>query len=71
MVRTSSTLWSPTTWRIAASDMERNVLGTSRTSNRNFFGSLIRYCTIHSTTATLRSPVSITDSPAVSGDGAA
>ena len=71
MVRTSSTLWSPTTWRMAASDMYRNVSGTSRTWNRYGRGSLIRYWTIHSTTATLRSPVSICDSALVSGEGGA
>ena len=31
------------------------------------FGSRIRYCTIHSTTATFRSPVSISDSACASG----
>ena len=71
MVMTSSTLWSPTTWRITASDMSRKVEVGSRTSKRYFFGSLILYCTTHSTTATLRSPVSMADSAAVSGVGAA
>ena len=67
MVSTSSTLWSPTTFRMAASDMSRNACLGSRRWNSHSFGSLIRYWTIHSTTATFRSPVSIEDSWACSG----
>ncbi len=44
--------------------MLRNVSVRPRTLKRYLYGSVTRYCTIHSTTATLRSPVSITDSPA-------
>ncbi len=62
MVSTSVTVRSPTTWRITASFIARKVPGMLRTRNRYRYGSEIRYCTIHSTTATLRSPVSITAS---------
>jgi hypothetical protein len=61
-VSTSVTVRSPTTCRITASFIARKVSVTLRTLKRYLYGSATRYWTIHSTTATLRSPVSITAS---------
>ena len=61
-VSTSVTVRSPTTSRMTASFIARNVPVRLRTLNRYWYGSDTRYWTIHSTTATLRSPVSITAS---------
>src|SRR5476651_1003486 len=54
---TSSTVRSPTTSRITASDAARMVSSGSFTSKRYTRGSEIRYWTVHSTSAILRSPV--------------
>ena len=47
---------------MTASFMARNVSSRFRTLKRYSYGSSTRYWTIHSSTATLRSPVNITDS---------
>src|SRR6266516_1421919 len=57
IVMTSSTVRSPITSRIAASDKSRNVWPGLRTSKRYCLGSSMRYCTTHSTSAAFRSMV--------------
>src|SRR6266516_91114 len=59
IVMTSSTVRSPITSRIAASDKSRNVWPGLRTSKRYCLGSSMRYCMTHSTSAAFRSPVTI------------
>ena len=56
---TSLMLLSPTTSRMAASDISIRSLRISWTLNKNLYGSFIRYCTIHGTRATFKSPVNI------------
>jgi hypothetical protein len=59
MVISSSTVRSPITSRIAASDKSRRVPPGLRTSKRYSLGSSMRYCTTHSTSAAFRSPVTM------------
>ena len=60
-VRTSLPRRLPTTRRMTASAMSRIVCRVSRTWKRKWIGSSIRYWTIHWTSITLRSPVSMRD----------
>lgn len=66
MVRTSSMVRSPTTSRITASPASRRVHSGWRTWKRNSLGSSIRYWTIHSMRAMLRSPVTMVRSASAS-----